>query len=130
MLSRISSVLMHVSNLRISVDFYTNRLGFEETLSSRRHRSLQPASSTFDEVEIDIGGGVELCLMEVPLLAEMRGSTALNFTVQNLDGFRTEIRAQGVKYDYNPPLNGHPSTATVFCDDPDGNTLTFSESPS
>ncbi len=130
-MSRISSVLMHVSNLRTSVDFYTNRLGFEETLSSRRHRSLQPASSTFDEVEIDIGGGVELHLMEVPLLAEMRGgNTILNFTVQNLDGFRTAIRVQGVKHDYNPPLDGHPSTATVFCDDPDGNTLTFSESPS
>ena len=110
-LSAISHVMLGVSNLAASVEFYCSKLGLELTFQTQGFAFLN-------------GGGVALCLSE-PLAnfgGPVVGATEVVFSVTGVEQAHAALSARGVEFIHGPRQVSAEQWAANFTD-PDGHRL-------
>jgi catechol 2,3-dioxygenase-like lactoylglutathione lyase family enzyme len=107
---------IHVSDIRKSIDWYQNVLGFRLLYHAEQIGWCELATEV---AHVNVGLGQ----VEDPRV----GGIKLTFGVRDIDAARAQLEAKGVRFDgATRTIPGMVKLATFF--DPDGNTLMFYQS--
>ncbi len=118
-LSRIEFVTINVSDMKRSIQFYRDVLGFS-VQSESPHRSV-----------LDVGGSAKIALHKGVRRTELfehtplAGRASIGFSVENLDKAMEELKARGAIFESEPSPRGGGNSMVVELADPDGFQITI-----
>jgi catechol 2,3-dioxygenase-like lactoylglutathione lyase family enzyme len=112
-LTRVSVVLLGVSDVRRSLGFYRDKLGLE----------VQREIPGFAFVN---AGAITLCLSEpaAKIRGQVAGAGEIVFSVEDVTSAYQALRGKGVEFTHEP-RNVAPDTWVANFDDPDSNHLSL-----
>jgi catechol 2,3-dioxygenase-like lactoylglutathione lyase family enzyme len=112
-LSAITAVMLGVSDLGKSLEFYRDKLGMKVKMS-------EPQLALLDAGPISLG----LSPGHVRLAPQVQGATELSFRVDNVRGTRNALIQRGVVF-MNEPRQATPTEWAAHFRDPDGHLLSI-----
>jgi len=122
MFKKMDYVMVVVSEMNRSVEFYRDKLGIPLKFESPDWTEFQTEGTT---LALHGGGVVK------PSSGEQRGAAgtcAFGFHVANLDQTYSELTAKGVRFVIPPKTQEAEGIKLAVCVDPDGLTISFAES--
>ncbi len=116
-ITQIGTVIIPVSDQDRSIEFYTEKLGFEK-------RTDIPMGEAMRWVEVAPPGGESTIAIVPPREGAPTGvETRVAFTTDDVDADHASLRAQGVDVDEEVMRMGDPVPPMFFFRDPDNNKL-------
>lgn len=119
----IRSVILHVSDIARSVDFYTRHLGTETVEAGDDEAVLDAVTARIRLVRIDAGSGSTWVADDL-----QAGFRHVGFKVADLDARVEALQAEGVPFQLEP-INAEGGVRITFFYDPDGTLLELVEGP-
>ncbi len=117
-ISKISTVVVPVSDQDRAIEFYVETLGFEK-------RTDVPFGNGYRWVEVAPADAVTTIAIVPPPEGKPSGSveTGIGLYTEDIDADHSDLRARGVDVDPEVSRMGDPVPPLFWLRDPDGNTL-------
>jgi catechol 2,3-dioxygenase-like lactoylglutathione lyase family enzyme len=117
-ISKISTVVIPVSDQDRAIEFYVEKLGFEKRLDS-------PFGNGYRWVEVAPAGAVTTIAIVPPPEGKPIGNveTGIGLATDDIDAVHADLKALGVDVDPEVTRMGGPVPPLFWLRDPDGNTL-------
>jgi catechol 2,3-dioxygenase-like lactoylglutathione lyase family enzyme len=112
-LSRVTSVMLGVRDLKASLEFYRDKLGLKVKMQ-------EPQIALLDAGPLTLG----LSLGHVRLAPQVNGATEVVFEVENVPAARQALIERGVTF-MNEPRQVTPTEWAAHFRDPDGHLLSI-----
>jgi lactoylglutathione lyase len=122
MFNKMDYVMVIVSDMNRSVEFYRDKLGIPLKFQSPDWTEFQTEGTTLALH----GGGAAKPSSTAP--GGNAGTCAFGFNVANLDQTFSELTAKGVRFVMPPKTQEAEGIKLAVCIDPDGLTISFAES--
>jgi catechol 2,3-dioxygenase-like lactoylglutathione lyase family enzyme len=115
---KISTVVIQVADQDQAIRFYTEKLGFEKRVDI-------PFGDQYRWVEVAPADAVTTIALAPPPPGGSAGKreTGIALHTENLDGYHSELKAQGVDVDPEISRMGDPVPPMFWLRDPEGNSL-------
>ncbi len=115
---KISTVVVPVADQDQAIQFYTEKLGFEK-------RADIPFGDQYRWVEVAPADAVTTIALAPPPPGGSAGKreTGISLHTENIEGYHSELKAQGVDVDPEISHMGGPVPPMFWLRDPEGNSL-------
>jgi lactoylglutathione lyase len=123
-LNKVDYVMVTVSNMARSVEFYKDKLGIPMKFGSPDWTEFQTGTTT-----LALHGGGKRPEVASDPEAHVAGSCSIGFNVENLDQTYELLRARGVEFTMPPTSRDGGGAKTAIARDPDGLAVSFGETP-
>jgi predicted enzyme related to lactoylglutathione lyase len=129
---KITQIALVVSNQQRSVEFYTEKVGFEiktdfAPKGGSRYVTVGPKGQDLEMVLWEIGAATDPSQREVSKSWSPGKSPPIVLKVTDCRGIHKELSARGVKFHQNPFDRPWGTSATFV--DPDGNLFSMNQPP-
>ena len=114
MFKNVDYVMVMVSDMKKSIDFYRDQLGIALKFESPEWTEFQTGSTT-----LALHGGAKAGAPN-PDSGKMAGSCSIGFNVDNVDRVYEELKAKGVRFVMPPTQREGEGIRLAVCLDPDG----------
>ena len=114
MFKQIDYVMIGVSNMEQSVEFYKNILGMPLKYKTNEWTEFQTRATTL---------ALQLSKLRVPVA----GASTIGFTVTDLDKTYYELKSKNVRFVMEPKLREEEEIKLAVCLDPDDLEISISE---
>lgn len=122
-LSGISHVIVMVSDMAKSIDFYKNTIGFELKFHSDNWTEFAMGS-----VSLALhGGGTKRDKNQTEPHESKAGTASINFDVKNVESTYQELSSRGVKFTLPPTARQNEGIMLAVAQDPDGFEICFAQ---
>ena len=117
-ISKLSTVVIPVSDQERAIEFYTETLGFEK-------RTDVPFGDGYRWVEVAPADAVTTIAIVPPPPGKPTGNreTGIGLQTDDIDAYHAELKASGVDVDPEVSRMGDPVPPLFWLRDPEGNTL-------
>ncbi|HWH10225.1 MAG TPA: VOC family protein [Solirubrobacteraceae bacterium] len=117
-ISKLSTVVVPVTDQDRAIDFYVGALGFEK-------RTDVPFGNGYRWVEVAPGDAVTTIAIVPPPpdKAAVGVETGIGLSTDDIDAYHADLKASGVDVDAEVSRMGGPVPPLFWFRDPDGNTL-------
>jgi catechol 2,3-dioxygenase-like lactoylglutathione lyase family enzyme len=124
MFKQVDYVMVTVSDMSRSIEFYRDKLGFPLKFESKDWTEFQTGPTTLALH----GGGIPRPASpggspEQPCA----GTCSIGFTVQDVEQSFNELKAKGVRFVLPPMVRGEEGIKLTVCIDPDGLPISLAE---
>ncbi|MBI3450078.1 MAG: VOC family protein [Acidobacteria bacterium] len=122
MFSKVDYIMVNVSDMRRSVAFYRDTIGFPLKFESPGWTEFNTGASTLalHLAEVATGGGATQ-------KAPCAGSCSIGFSVTNLDTTVADLQKRGARFVIPPTTQEAEGIRLAVCIDPDGLAVSFAE---
>jgi len=129
---RITNIALVVSNQQKSVEFYTEKVGFEiktdiTPKGGSRYVTVGPKGQDFEISLWELGGATDPSQKEVSKSWSPGKSPPIVLKVTDCRGIYQELNGRGVKFHQEP--FDHPWGTSATFVDPDGNLFSMNQPP-
>jgi catechol 2,3-dioxygenase-like lactoylglutathione lyase family enzyme len=122
--SKVDYIMVRVSDMRRSVEFYRDTLGIAPKFESPGWSEFQTGATTLAlHASAPPAAGSEAANQAAPAA----GTCALGFSVPDLDRTYAELRERGARFAVPPTEQPQEGIRLAVCIDPDGLTISFAE---
>jgi catechol 2,3-dioxygenase-like lactoylglutathione lyase family enzyme len=123
-LTQIGTVCVPVSDQDRAIDFYVNKLGFEQ-------RTDVPFGDGYRWIEVAPAGAVTTIAIVPPPPGNPTGGmqTGISLQTHDIDAVHADLKAKGVDVDDEVSRMGDPVPPLLWFRDPDANVLMIVEVP-
>jgi lactoylglutathione lyase len=122
MLRKVDYVIVTVSDMARSIEFYRDNLGLELKFESKDWTEFQTGATTLALH----GGGIQRENAPENIEASVAGTCSIGFAVEDLDRTYEELKAKGVHFALPPTSRREEGIRLAVCLDPDGLPVSFS----
>ena len=123
MFSKVDYVMVRVSDMRRSVAFYRDTLGFRVKFESPAWSELETGATTLALHAVTGAAGSEVA----PRAGPAAGTCSLGFSVPDLNRTYAELRERGAHFVMPPTEQVNEGIRLAVCIDPDGLPISFAE---
>lgn len=124
MFKHIDYVMVMVSDMKRSVEFYRDKLGVPLKFGSSDWTEFQTGTSTLALH----GGGIPQPRIQRRAPGKSHaGTCSIGFTVQDLQKTYNHLQSRGVKFVLSPTVRKDEGIELAVCLDPDGLSISFVE---
>lgn len=124
MFNRVDYVMVTVSDMSRSVEFYQDKLGIKLKFQSEFWTEFQTETTT---LALHGGGKPLERSPDYDPKATYAGVCTMGFNVENLDQVYQELTARGVIFVMPPTIQEQEGIKLAVCIDPDGLSISFAE---
>ena len=122
-LSKINHIIVMVSNMSRSIEFYENIIGFKLKLCSENWAEFDVGNIVFALH----GGGKSKAKNELEPHENLSGTSSISFDVEDVEKIYRDLSANGVKFTFPPTLRQGEGIKLAIAQDLDGFELCFAE---
>jgi lactoylglutathione lyase len=124
MFSKVDYVMVNVSDMSRSVEFYRDKLGIELKFQSEGWSEFQTETTT---LALHGGGKAQERTKDYDPKTTYSGTCSIGFNVENLDLVYEQLKAKGVHFIMPPMVREGEGIRLTVCIDPDGLPISFAE---
>jgi lactoylglutathione lyase len=121
--SKVDYVMVNVSDMRRSVEFYRDTLGLRLKFDSPAWSEFDTGATTLALHAGTRAAGSETATQPGPAA----GTCALGFSVPDLNSTYAELRERGARFVMPPTEQANEGIRLAVCIDPDGLAISFAE---
>ena len=116
--NKIATVIIPVADQNAAVEFYVNKLGFEQRLDV-------PFGNGYRWIEVGLGNESTTIALAPPPQEGAVGKreTGISLQTDDIDAYHAQLKAAGVDVDAAVSRMGDPVPPMFWFRDPEGNTL-------
>ncbi|MEW6208983.1 MAG: VOC family protein [Acidobacteriota bacterium] len=122
MLRQVDYVIVMVSDMARSIEFYRDKLGLALKFESKEWTEFQTGSTTLALH----GGGIRRENAQENSEASPAGTCSIGFAVEDLDRTYEELKSKGAHFVLPPSRREEEGIRLAVCLDPDGLPISFS----
>ena len=124
MFKHVDYIMVVVSDMNRSVEFYRDRLGFELKIETPDWTEFKTGETTLALH----GGGVPQTLAKADRNGtKYAGTSSIGFSVEDLEKTYTELQTRGVQFVMPPAEQKGEGIKLAVCLDPDGLPIAFAQ---
>lgn len=124
MFKHIDYIMVMVSDMKRSVEFYRDKLGLPLKFGSPDWTEFQTGATTLALH----GGGIPQPRSQRPTPGKSyAGTCSIGFTVKDLEKMYNELQSKGVNFVMSPTVRKNEGIELAVCQDPDGLPVSFVE---
>jgi lactoylglutathione lyase len=124
MLSKVDYVMVNVSDMSSSVEFYRDKLGLKLKFQSDGWTEFQTETTT---LALHGGGKTQEHTKDTDPKTTYAGTCSIGFNVENVSQVYEELKAKGVNFVMPPMEREGEGIKLTVCIDPDGLPISFAE---
>ena len=124
MFNKVDYVMVNVSDMTRSVEFYRDKLGIKLKFQSEGWTEFQTESTT---LALHGGGKPQDRSKDHDPKTTYSGTCSIGFNVENVDQVFEQLKAKGVHFIMPPMVQEKEGIKLTVCIDPDGLPISFAE---
>jgi lactoylglutathione lyase len=122
--NKVDYVMVNVSDMNRSVEFYRDKLGIPLKFQSEGWTEFQTETTTLALH----GGGKPQERSKADASTTFAGTCSIGFNVENVDQVYEQLKGRGVHFVMPPTIREGEGIKLTVCIDPDGLAVSFGES--